>query len=489
MFCAANRRHKGKKMLIKVCGLLILYLLILFVGHIAAKRALSGNLTDHILGGRNLSLPLGFFTLTAAWVGGGFTLGTAESIYSQGLWWTLAPLGYTLSLIIAATFYAPKIYRPENRTFLDPFQRQFGLRTTGLFLVPALIGELMWSAAVLAALGYALKTLLGIPFEVSVVLSGTVALFNTFHGGFWTVTYTDVLQLLLMFFGLLISIPFIAEHVPNVLDTWSFYLQNQKLEAPFIKNHGWSLVSGLTWLDQLLLLTLGGIPWGCYFQKVLACKTKKIATQMSYLAAFGSAFAAIPAAIIGILAFSLFHNTDQLTEAANVLPQTISQFTPHWVTTLGLAAIASAILSSVDSSILSSATLFTINIVAPSFPNLSEKKLTKVSRISTLAVGVLTILVAIQVKSVYNLWALSADLVYTLLFPQLTCVLFFKQLTRIGALSGFWVGAFTRLYFVCVPSPHLPFYFISMILSLLTIIFVSLLTEKSPVIIESDLLQ
>jgi len=38
-------------------------------------------------------------------------------------------------------------------TMLDPFQRKYGERMGGLLYIPALMGEVFWSAAILAALG------------------------------------------------------------------------------------------------------------------------------------------------------------------------------------------------------------------------------------------------------------------------------------------------------------------------------------------------
>lgn len=38
-------------------------------------------------------------------------------------------------------------------TMLDPFQNKFGERMGGFLFIPALLGEVFWSAAILAALG------------------------------------------------------------------------------------------------------------------------------------------------------------------------------------------------------------------------------------------------------------------------------------------------------------------------------------------------
>ena len=53
-----------------------------------------------MLAGRNIGVFVGIFTMTATWVGGGYINGTAEIIYTQGLVWCQAPLGYALSLVL-----------------------------------------------------------------------------------------------------------------------------------------------------------------------------------------------------------------------------------------------------------------------------------------------------------------------------------------------------------------------------------------------------
>ena len=42
-------------------------------------------------------------------------------------------------------------------TMLDPFQYKYGERMGGLLFIPALLGEVFWTAAVLAALGKVLS--------------------------------------------------------------------------------------------------------------------------------------------------------------------------------------------------------------------------------------------------------------------------------------------------------------------------------------------
>lgn len=57
-------------------------------------------------------------------------------------------------------------------TMLDPFQQLYGKRMGGLLFIPALMGEIFWSAAILSALGrccqrcaYALEILFTVTHE------------------------------------------------------------------------------------------------------------------------------------------------------------------------------------------------------------------------------------------------------------------------------------------------------------------------------------
>lgn len=56
------------------------------------------------------------------------------------------------------------------------------------------------------------------------------------------------------------------------------------------------------YLDYGLLLIFGGIPWQVYFQRVLSSKSAGRAQVLSYVAAIGCIFMAIPPVLIGAIA-------------------------------------------------------------------------------------------------------------------------------------------------------------------------------------------
>ena len=64
-----------------------------------------------------------------------------------------APIGYALSLVLGGVLFAKRMREEGYVTMLDPFQLKYGQRVGGLMFIPALLGEVFWSAAILSALG------------------------------------------------------------------------------------------------------------------------------------------------------------------------------------------------------------------------------------------------------------------------------------------------------------------------------------------------
>ena len=192
-----------------VVSVVLFYILILAVGIWAGKKK-----TPHpeghdeleseevMLAGRNIGLFVGVFTMTATWVGGGYINGTAEVLYNSGIIWCQAPFGYAASLVIGGYFFATKMREEGYVTMLDPFQEVLGSRMGGLLFLPALCGEIFWSAAILAALGATVSVIIDMDNNTSIILSAIIALIYTLFGGLYSVAYTDVIQLFCIFIGL-----------------------------------------------------------------------------------------------------------------------------------------------------------------------------------------------------------------------------------------------------------------------------------------------
>ena len=431
-------------------SMMVFYGLIFFLGSYAGGKRSEGTATGMMLAGRNLPLGIAVFSMSATWVGGGYINGTAEYTAAEGygLVWVQAPWGYALSLIFGGLFFAGKMRRHRFQTMLDPLAQRFGRRMAAVQFLPALTGELFWSGAILTALGTTFGTVLGLDTQTAIIVSAAIAVAYTALGGLWSVAITDVVQLIILFVGLMLVVPDALDEVGGVSGAWAAYKAQRGASASLFPSREALGDYYWYWWDYALLLICGGIPWQVYFQRVLAAKNEQTARRLSILAGGICLLAAIPPVLIGI--GGSLADWDALglpapPDAASILPHVVRYLTHPWVATVALGAVAAAVMSSVDSSILSASSLATWNVYRPLVrPNSDNRHLARVIKRCIWIIGVAATLLALQVKSIYVLWALCSDFVYCLLFPALVAALFDKKANAWGAAAGFAVALVLR---------------------------------------------
>ncbi|CAG5122371.1 unnamed protein product [Candidula unifasciata] len=466
-------------------SIIVFYIIILVIGIWAARKSrMATNLSteDVWLANRSLGVFIGVFTTTATWVGGGYINGTTEVVAHDGLVWCQAPIGYSISLIFGGMFFAEKMRVTGFTTMLDPFHWKFGDFINCLLFIPALTGEIFWSASILASLGATLKVILGISLEIAIIVSAVIALLYTIVGGLYSVAYTDVVQLICIFVGLWVCVPFSMTHeattpiTANNSATWLGHLDNN-----YIGNY----------IDYWLLLIFGGIPWQELWQRVLSSRSTAVAKNLSYISGFFCLVMAVPAVLMGAVAASTDWNMTEYGHPAILkedrtltLALVMRYLCPTAVTFIGLGAVSAAVMSSTDAAILSASCMFSRNVYAVIYNRIkktrpSETSQVWVMRVAQIAVAAMACAMALTVNSIYYLFLLCSDFIYVILFPQLVCVLYIKKSNSYGSLMSFIVGPFlpangrrkgtdTQLF---------PFRTLAMIIALFTLIAVSYFTD------------
>jgi high affinity choline transporter 7 len=482
--------------------MLLSYVLVYFVG-VAAAKGKGSSIEDMIVANRSLPLWIGVFSMAATWIDGGYINGTAEYAYSTGLVWAQAPWCYALSLMIGGVLFARTMRRHRFMTMLDPLEYRYGNRITAWLYLTSLLGDLFWSAAILTALGTTFGAILGMDVVTSILVSAAVAIIYTMAGGMWSVAFTSVIQVIIILLGLFLVLPFILPQAGGAVTAVKKYMSgmggNASLFPPLTgwKDPAWGN-QYWRWWDMALLLIFGGIPWQGYFQRVLSAKDEKAAMWLSILAGLVCLLVAVPSALIGIVGYSTnWASVGTLApqNAAMILPYVLRFLTPPLVAGLGLGAVAAAVMSSVASSILSSSSMAAWNVYRPLLrPQAAGAELQKVVKWAIPVIGIAATLIALNVQSVYALWYLCADLIYCILFPQLTTALYFKRSNRYGAIAGLIVSFFLRVgggepllgIAPIIPYPmtehgvvYFPFRLLATASGFLAIIIVSILTQRA----------
>jgi Na+/proline symporter len=455
-----------------VAAVIVLYVVFLGIGIAGARRALKGGWRELLVAGRAMPLWLAVLTMTATWVDGGYLLGTVEGTFKSGL-----PLGaqgglcFGSSLILGGLVFARRMRQLEFTTLIDPFEARFGRRWASVLALPALLGEVFWSAELLVAIGSTFGVMLGLPLGTAILMSALVVTIYTVLGGMWSVAYTDAFQLGLVAVGLLVAVPVVFHVVGGFHSAWATYVAARPLGAavfpPFRPGtSGWTGPAIINWWDVSAMLVLGGIPWNCYFQRVLSCQTPAKAQWHSVLAGVLTIGFTIPPLLLGIAAFS--HHwpaplaAQLASQPAEAMPMIFRYLTPGWIGVLGLAAIIGAVTSSFSASILSAGSMVAWNGVYRLWrPNLSSAELGRLIRVVVVGLGAAATVMALEVQSVQALWFFTSDLVFVLLFPQLVFALFDRRVNRIGSIAAFAVSLTLRLgggepLFGMAPLIHYP---------------------------------
>ncbi len=426
------------------------------VGWLASRKVREGTAADLIVAGRSMPLWVAALTMTATWVDGGYLLGTTEGAYKNSIQLGIqGGLCFGISLIIGGAVFAGVMRRHGFTTLIDPFEARFGKRWAAVLFLPALAGELFWSAELLVAIGSTFGVLLGMDLTRAILLSAVVTTAYTVLGGMWSVAYTDIFQLALVAIGLAAALPYVLHGAGGLQHAWATYVAGRPdgsgIVPPLVPQGGlWTAGSTIGWWDVSLMLIFGGIPWNCYFQRVLSCRTPRDARGQSILAGALTIAFTVPPLMMGVAAFAYPWSADAVARLqatpAEAMPLLFAQAVPPLIGLLGLAAIIGAVTSSFSSSILSAGSMLSWNCLKRLvWPALSVVQMRRVIRGSIFFFGAIATVLALKVQSVQALWFFTSDLVFVLLFPQLLYAVFDSKANRTGSIVAFTVSLALRV--------------------------------------------
>ncbi len=379
-----------------LAGSMAVYLVVMYViGYLAGKKV--HNVEDFLVAGRRLPLSLAWMTLLATWFGAGTILTAADEVRMGGLRRAaLDPFGAGTCLLLAALFVAGPMWRMKLLTVPDFFRRKFGSSAeilSSLILVPSYFG---WIAAQFTALAEVLHLFFGIPVVAGLLIVAAVGTGYTLMGGMWSVTLTDAVQISLVLGGLVVLAAVVLLELGGG-DAWSGLsrIGNETDSKMLVLVPLSDATALLGWLGVFAIGALGNLPGQDLMQRIFAANSERTARRACFIAGgMYLAFGAIP--LLLALAGNLLFPQDV---DVKVLPALAHAFLHPIVAVIFVVALLSAILSTIDSAILSPASVLAQNV----FPRFGEVDTLKSNRVAVLAVAVCSLILAYVGENAYQL--------------------------------------------------------------------------------------
>ncbi|WP_194435840.1 sodium/proline symporter PutP [Vibrio fluminensis] len=461
-------------------------ILMLAIGVIAYQRTKSS--TDYFLGGRSLGPWPAALSAGASDMSGWLLLGLPGYAYAAGIeaFWLAGGLllGTWANWLISAKRLRTYSITTDSLTIPEFFARRFNdkskmIQTISAFFI--LLFFLFYTSSGLVAGGKLFETVFGLDYSTAVIIGTVCVVSYTLFGGFLAVSWTDLVQGLLMSAALLI-VPIatmqggfgdvanqLEEINPELLTLWNDS-KGQPLSAiAIISLAAW----GLGYFGQPHILA-----------RFKATRSNKDLTTARRIAVIWTALSMAGAMMVGLVGLIYVQSTGSLSldDGEKIFMLLVNSMFHPVIAGILLAAILAAIMSTADSQLLVSSSALAEDFYKQVIKkDASSDEIVMVGRIAVVAISVVALILAMTPDStVLGLVSYAWAGFGAAFGPAMILSLYWSRMNRNGALAGIIVGGVTIVVWKQLSGGLFDMYEIvpGIIFSTLAIIGVSLATAE-----------
>ncbi|MGI9261531.1 MAG: sodium:solute symporter family transporter [Woeseiaceae bacterium] len=406
---------------INVSVVIIYFAFLIVIGW--AFRNLTSNTSDYFRGGGNVLWWMvgasAFMTQFSSWT---FT-GAAGKAYVDGLAVAFIFVGNAMGYFFNYLYFAPRFRQMRVVTVIEALRLRFGKKNEQVFAWVSMFTSSISAGIGLNGLAIVTSTVFPFSMETTIVATGLVVLIMSVTGGAWAVIASDFMQMIVIMAVTVACAAVGIYHAGGL--------------TPIITDFPRDFVSGTSlnymsifyiWAFSIFLKQIGLTNNILYSYRYLVAKDSGHARKGALLACalmtLGPVIWFIPAwfmASSGVDLASMYPEQGSNYSEASYLAF-VKLYMPAGMIGLLVAAMFAATMSSIDSGLNRNAGIFVKNFVKPVLiPGISEKNLMIVSRVASIAFGVLIISIALFMNSLKELSLFDAMLYMSALlgFPQM----------------------------------------------------------------------
>jgi sodium/proline symporter len=417
--------------------------LVVYLGILAAlaiwSRRETHTLSGFYLAGKKLPFWVVAFSTNATGESGWLLLGLSGMGYLVGMqaYWVVVGeiLGIAASWWLVSRRLKALGDETDSITVPDVLTAKFEDKWHLIRLVAVLIIVVMvttYVTAQMVATGKAFSSFLGMDYATGVIVGSVFIIGYTFVGGYKAVSYTDVVQGVLMLLGL-IAVPAAAIIASG---GWAGVEESLMQQDPALLNM-FAIADGPTWIGIASLMAVGlpflGVPQ--LLIRFMSARDDGEILKARIMSVFVMLIFTAGAVTAGVAGRALFPG---LEDHETIFPVLSSNLFPPVIAGMLLVVVLSAIMSTVDSLLLLASSAFVRDTYQKIMgSNESDERLSNYGKAFTVAVGVVAVVLGVQEpRVIYHFVLASWSGLGSAFGPAVIGILYYKRITWLGVLCG-----------------------------------------------------
>ena len=352
----------------------------------------------YYLGNRTLPWWAIGVSVVATYFGALSFLGGPAWAYKEGFSVIFIHVNYPIAIAVVITLFLPFFYNSGVASIYEYLEQRFGSTSRSVMSAIFLFGNIAYSGIMLYTVALVLQFITGMDVVDAIIIVAFIALTYTMLGGISAVIWTDVIQSVILLFGVLIILFMLINELPAGLVASLQELKTAGKAEPFNFSLDPAMVATV-WTGVIAMSIYHVVVYGVnqmMVQRTLTARTLGDAKKAYIMMGYCAFFVYVLFFLMGILFYS-YYDGQAFDNDNTIVLNFVSLIGIPGLMGIVTAAIVAAAMSSLDSSLNSMATVTTVDFYQK-FVNKTgtPEHYLKVSRLFTLAWAVLIVIPAIM---------------------------------------------------------------------------------------------
>lgn len=404
---------------------------------------------DYMIGGRGVGSWVTALSAQASDMSGWLLMGLPGAVFLTGLSQIWVVIGLTVGTYLNWKFIAPKLRVKTEEvdaltipTFLERELKDESGMIRKILSVSTLFFFTVYSSSGLVAAGKLFESILGIDYKIAVLIGAVTIVCYTFMGGYLASCWTDFFQGVLMF-AAIISVPLAAYFNVGGIDNISSAMDLKGITLDIFTVGGKHI--GIAGILSSLAWGLGYFGQPHILVRFMSIRSVHELKKSRMIAMIWVIISLIGAISIGFVGIALFDSVSDLGgDSEKIFIYMIQRLFNPWVAGIMLAAILSAIMSTIDSQLLVSSTTLTEDFYKYINKDASDRKIMWIGRACVMGIAILALLLALNQNSqVLSLVSYAWGGFGVVMGPAIISVLYMKNVNSKSVLAGIITGLLT----------------------------------------------